>query len=308
MGRNQEATQLIRNTADLLAEHNKTLSPEEANRLISEQMLTLLQNADTELEAREELLKKETQLQREEKEKQLYRLGGLVLLLLLLMAILVAIYRLRMNKNELRLKDVQLAKSMVENDYLRSRMDPHFVSNCISSAIGLVKKGDTEPAIRYMQHFEDLMRMLVKDHSREFVSLKEELDVTKNYAELEMQRLPKGLDMEIRMDENLKPEEIEMPPLILQPIIENAIKHGISGLDQRGNIRISGSKNGPQLVLEIRDNGRGFDSNLQKPASRGLKIIEERLAIFNKVSKANSSLEIRPSEQGTTVVLKMNID
>lgn len=245
------------------------------------------------------------QQKKEEEQKRYMSMGIAVVLLISVVGGGYAFYNNRQNKNKLLLQKSELEKSLVENNFLRSRMDPHFVSNALLSVNDFVSQKKNKLAQEYLERFNQLMRWILENSSRDLVTLAEELEMLSNYLILENPRIENGLQWNITIADGIDAEEIELPPLILQPFVENAIKHGISGLNREGKIEISVSKAGNKITCTIEDNGRGIKEEI-KETSKGLKLTRERLELFSKLNGADAKLEIIPLERGTRVIVSFN--
>ncbi len=149
------------------------------------------------------------------------------------------------------------------------------------------------------------MRWILENSSRDLVSLAEEMEMLNDYLYLEKPRMENGLAWNINIAEGIDAEEIKLPPLILQPFVENAIKHGISGTHKEGHITISVSKEDEKITCIVEDNGRGINKEeIVKEESKGLKLTRERLEMFSKLHGAKAKLDIAPLEQGTKVSIE----
>lgn len=210
-----------------------------------------------------------------------------------------------------------LKKKIKENEtkMLRSQMNPHFLFNSLNSINSYILQNKDEEASYYLTAFSKLMRKILDNSRKENISLKEELETTKLYLDLEAVRMEYKFDYRIQT-KDVDTEEIQIPPLILQPFLENAIWHGINHKDTKGLIDIIISKNKEvdgELFIEIIDDGVGrnfakMKENKQKThKSHGLEITSERLMM----NDARNSVEIidlydknkKPS--GTMVKLKI---
>ena len=196
---------------------------------------------------------------------------------------------------------------------LRSQINPHFIFNSLSSIRGfLFDSQDTKPAITYLGKFAKLMRMVLELSSKEWVSLEEEMNTLQLYLEIQQIRFNKSFDYELKLDSSIPASEIMVPPLTAQPFIENAIEHGLKGIESKGRIEVSCLKNDDRLVFKIQDNGIGIDK--VKPRdnheSRATQIFMERLAIIGKRMKTNFSFNIsdlssKSNLNGTLVIYEL---
>ncbi len=179
--------------------------------------------------------------------------------------------------NRLKLQNQVLE---LEQQALRLQMNPHFIFNTLNSIQGLISLKDTKEARRQLSDFSQLMRSTLENSREEAIPLSEELEACKRYANLE--RTARGLDFELEIDDQTDGDRW-IPPLILQPFIENSIVHGFKGLTKAGRIYISCKEINESLVIEIRDNGLGrkHTENKSDHNSLGVKVTRERIESGN---------------------------
>lgn len=139
---------------------------------------------------------------------------------------------------------------------IRSQLNPHFLFNALAGIQNLMNKNEIDNANKYLSKFARLTRNVLND--KELVSLAQEKALLDDY--LQMEQLRFGFSYEIKTDDNLDLENIEIPSMLLQPFVENAVKHGISQKANDGKITITFNKQANNLVLTITDNGNGFDT------------------------------------------------
>lgn len=215
------------------------------------------------------------------------------------------IYRIRKRKQELELSkkaerlvlEFQLAES--EMKALRAQMNPHFVFRSLQSIRMFMLKEKIENAEKYLLKFSKLMRMVLENSRYEEIPIKQDREALELYMELESLRLKHPFIYAINIGKEIDQRELCIPPLILQPIIENAIWHGLQYKKAPGRIDIWINKLEEKLICVIEDNGVGRDYfpstnkfNLGKEKSLGLKITKERLSIRDKSTQGRSSLKI----------------
>ncbi|HEX3934314.1 MAG TPA: histidine kinase, partial [Puia sp.] len=202
---------------------------------------------------------------------------------------------------------------------LRARMNPHFIFNCLNSIKALIQEKQDKKAIDYLTTFVTLIRKQLNNTNNE-TSLKEELETCRLYLELEAMRFEGRIGWEIHVaDEQL--EQTLIPPLTLQPIVENSVVHGLLPREEGGQIRIRVYRDGPYVWCEIEDNGIGRAAAAvyrQKSSplhqSKGLPLLEERITVHNRLRETGSSLQttdiLAPdgSPAGTRVIIKFNTD
>lgn len=196
-------------------------------------------------------------------------------------------------------------KAQLELKSIYAQLNPHFIFNAISSIQGLINKQDINGANQYLTDFAQLMREAIINTDKDVISLHEELRTLNTYLRLEQLRF--NFKYEIKVEESIDTYITEVPTLLLQPLVENAVKHGVSGLDMQGRINISFTKINHDMIVSLQDNGKGFREN---PASTGygLKLTRERIALLNTLNNdQNISLEIKnPQASGTTIEIKFS--
>ncbi|MCB0631920.1 MAG: histidine kinase [Saprospiraceae bacterium] len=168
---------------------------------------------------------------------------------------------------------------------LRSQMNPHFLFNSLNSIQNLINKQDTDQANHYLSSFSRLMRKVLNNSESAFVSLGEEVALLQSYCELEALRF--DFDYTIRVDPELDTYTTEIPGMLIQPFVENAILHGIEPVDHPGQLTISIRRSGQLLCCTIEDNGIGIEqsrllagNNKTRKNSFGIRLAEERLVMI----------------------------
>lgn len=187
---------------------------------------------------------------------------------------------------------------------IQSQLNPHFMFNALSSIQNLINKNDIGGANRYLAKFSGLTRKVLDSGDAEMISLEDELKILEDYIQMEQLRF--GFSYEIKTDENINTSNIEVPAMLLQPFVENAVKHGVSVLNRDGKIRILVSRVQNDLILQVEDNGAGFSEESINGNSKGIKLVKERIALLNQSFGSEIlELKINSGENGTTVILKL---
>lgn len=187
------------------------------------------------------------------------------------------------NQNKLKL-EAELRESVLKSELsaLKAQLNPHFLYNVFNTISASVPP-EQEKTREMIANLSDLFRYQLRASQSETVPLKDELDFVKQYLDLEKARFENRLRIGINVDENLLNRQV--PPMILQPLVENAIKHGISGVIEGGEVAISITKQGEKLHFEISDTGVGIkDKSQLVNAGVGLTNTKLRLEkMFNSV-------------------------
>lgn len=238
-----------------------------------------------------------------------------VVLVVLSLVIALAIYftwRQRILKQEQQAIENRLVS-------LRVQLNPHFIFNALTAVQNYMLGGkDLKEAIRYLSNFAKVMRAFLEYNRYEWLSLDKELEAIRLYVEIQKMRFQDGFEFDVRMDENLDSEEVQVPPMILQPLLENAIEHGIRNVSD-GRIELSYELIDDKLVMSLRDNGVGrkkaalANPKTEEKTSLATKITKERLQLLNRQNKGHFSLAITDAQSdgsGTevTVVIPFKVD
>ena len=215
---------------------------------------------------------------------------------LLLILILVNVYIIKIRNNK---KKIEWQRLKMQS--LSTQLNPHFVFNSLNSIQGLVNNNELEKTNIYLSDFAKLMRNIVDFGQKETITLGQDINALKNYISLENLRFPFLFEMIV--DEKLDVDNLDVIPLLAQPILENAVKHGVSKQKENGKIRMKISKNEDNLVYEIEDNGNGFDYQ-QDFKGIGIKLTKEKINLFNQTSNSvKINLSFVKIEQGTKAIL-----
>ncbi len=174
---------------------------------------------------------------------------------------------------------------------LQSQIEPHFLFNTLAN-INVLIEHDPNKAQRMLTQLTELLRATLKKNRTQLSTIREELDLVRAYLEIQQIRLGDGFTFDVECDENLA--SIELPPLLLQPLVENAVLHGVEPLAERGHIQILIKREAEQLCLQVSDNGQGLNpvSPIAKTGSNGIGLqnVRDRLtALFE--TKANLQIK-----------------
>lgn len=224
----------------------------------------------------------------------------------------------RIQKNNNEKTQIQLEMMNLEQTALRSQMNPHFIFNSLSSIQELVISGNKEEANDYLVKFARLIRKTLELSQHAFISLADEKEYLTEYVAMEKMRMEKGFDFIFEIDPALDAFKTEMPNMMLQPIVENSIRHGIKHLNtRRGLLRVTILKKGTFLLCRITDNGIGIQqkklnsSNYNQHKSFGLDIVEKRLMglpnynVGNYFIKVDNLLDEQQQQVGTLVEIHL---
>jgi two-component system, LytTR family, sensor kinase len=159
-----------------------------------------------------------------------------------------------------------------------AQLNPHFIFNALNSIQALINRNDQEAANRYLSDFGEIVRYALSGTEKMLMPLPQELHLVETY--LSMENLRFDFTYSISMAEGTVAADWEIPALLLQPLVENAVKHGIAGMNENGVIGVFINSVEDELVITITDNGKGFQPDVLKEGY-GLKITRERIKILN---------------------------
>tara|TARA_R110002074_G_scaffold402175_1_gene604280 strand:+ start:1392 stop:3524 length:2133 start_codon:yes stop_codon:yes gene_type:complete len=286
----QEISQAARFSKDIVSKQNRILS----------------------LESDRELSESKYQLTTEQSKRQKLIIYSLVggLLLLLITAFLMFKY----------IKQQRFANNLLALKSLRSQMNPHFIFNALNSVNSFIASNDERTANKYLTDFSLLMRAVLENSEEDFISLEKEIKLLELYAKLEHFRFQDKFDYTINVDENINVEDFVIPPMLLQPYIENAVWHGLRYKKTKGHLGITMTQTKPdEIKIIISDNGIGRKQskalkteNQQKQNSKGMGNIKKRVSILNTMYKDKVDVLIADfqdeEDTGTTVVVTLKKD
>ena len=198
---------------------------------------------------------------------------------------------------------------------LRAQMNPHFIFNSLNSIKNYIDKNDTAKASLYTSKFAKLMRMILENSEKKEIPIAQDLKALELYMQLEALRMPNKFVYEINVDDAIDKENTLIPPLILQPFVENSIWHGLSQKECDGKIWISIRKEGNMINCVVEDNGVGIHENdtdeqiaHADKKSLGMKITKSRIDVINRMKKTNATVTFSNLEEGTKIEVRLPED
>lgn len=225
-------------------------------------------------------------------EKTSSRLILILIMLLIAAATSYFILRFKWNREQKR-----KTHNLLRLKAIRAQLNPHFIFNALSTIQGLINMDKKVQANQYLTNFSDVLRHTLTSGDTMLVSLVSELELLKNYLDIEQLRFQFAYNISI--DPSLNINEIEVPPMLLQPSIENAIKHGGGNKGKNGWIKLTLKKEKDGFHIEIFDNGL-WTNAIEK--GYGLALTEERIAVVNELSKERKIMcRINRSSDGTAI-------
>lgn len=248
---------------------------------------------------------------KEQRLKKYAALGSTFVLLLASVSSFIFYKRKRDAGQKVKEADFTAKVADTEMKALRAQMNPHFIFNSLNSITDYIDRQDARTASYFTAKFAKLMRMILENSEKKEIALEDDLKALELYMQLEALRMNGKFGYEIDLDDEIDAANTLVPPLLLQPFVENSIWHGLAKKEAGGKILVSVGKEGEMVVCTVEDNGVGRrqtafeaqDKSAKK--SMGMKITMERIEIVNQLKKTNATVEIHDLAQGTRVVLKI---
>ncbi|OWW27395.1 sensor histidine kinase [Zobellia sp. OII3] len=253
----------------------------------------------------------EQQLIQESNKRQRWIIYSLIFGMILLG--LAAFFFYRSNQQQ------KLANNLLALKSLRSQMNPHFIFNALNSVNNYIAKSDERSANRFLSEFSTLMRSVLENSEEDFIPLAKELEQLELYVKLEHSRFPDKFDYQLNVDKKVDVSAFEIPPMLLQPYIENAIWHGLRYKEDKGRLTIDvRPKGSTSIEIVITDDGIGRKKsgqlkteNQKKQKSKGMGNIKKRIAILNDMYKNKVDVtisDLTTDGSGTKVVFVLRKD
>lgn len=230
--------------------------------------------------------------------KEIILWGLLGLIIVSLIVTLVLYFTRQKNKRTLEAEKSQKQIAQMQLSAIRSQLNPHFMFNALSSIQNLMNSGQSDQANRYLSKFARLTRNILNNN--DLNSLSDEIAFLEDY--LQMEQLRFGFEYAIKLDSEFELSNIELPAMLLQPLVENGVKHGVSDLGKMGRVTIDITSNKNDINIVITDNGNGFDADEISSTGIGLTATRKRIELLNSLYKSSPILLDIRSERNQTVV------
>jgi len=227
------------------------------------------------------------------------------------------IYRLRIKQYQQK-ANLDKLLSQTEMKALHAQMNPHFIFNSLNSIREMILNNETREASRFLGDFAQLIRITLDQSRQSFISLRNTMDYLHRYIEMEKIRNP-DFHFSMEADQALEPDETILPPMLIQPFIENAIWHGMNGEEREINIRVQFKKNNNQLVCIIEDDGIGIHQALKMKNEKNsghqsvsIANIKKRIELLNQKHDFHSSISIedkntQEGHSGTGTIIRITL-
>jgi tetratricopeptide (TPR) repeat protein len=235
------------------------------------------------------ILKQQAQLKELNRLRERWFLFSVMLFLVLGVGTLLIVLRQRRLKN--RFKEIEL-----EQKLFRSQLNPHFLFNSLTAVQNFIIRNDKMAAFDYLANFARLMRSILMSSKNELTTLEKEAEMLDDYLKLQQLRFQGKFDYSIFIDKNLDKESTYLPPMMVQPFIENAVEHGVQALAYKGQIDVRFKSSGENILIEVEDNGVGLKEN-ETPKKEGYvsmatQIIKQRIETIKHQTQKNCKFEI----------------
>ncbi len=313
-----EANKLLSNAYEQVNDYQQALKFYKAHLLHQEQLYkdslkrerkTRLaikkQNELTSVEGDIRIYERDLQLSSAEIKTQKLLNSGLILLLVVISIAGFFIYR--------NARARRVANQLLALKSLRSQMNPHFIFNALNSVNNFISTNDERQANKFLADFSKLMRMVLENSQKDFVPISNEIELIELYLKLEHYRFRDKFSYTFTVDEHIDRESIDVPPMLIQPYIENAVWHGLRYKEEQGQLNVTIKKLADSIEVVIEDNGIGRKKsqelktkNQRKTKSTGIINTANRLNLLNKVYKVNYHVDIvdlQEPKEGTIVHL-----
>jgi tetratricopeptide (TPR) repeat protein len=280
-----------------------------SNKITENQSRIAILEKDKELsESKLDVAYKDKELTVERNRKQQIVIYSLIFGLILMS--LLSYYSHRANQKQ------KLANNLLALKSMRSQMNPHFIFNALNSVNSFIAVNDERNANRYLSEFSVLMRSVLENSDEDFIPFTKEIELLELYVKLEHNRFQDKFDYTINVDDTIDLDEYKIPPMLLQPYIENAIWHGLRYKKEKGNLSIYITKETDEMIkITIQDNGIGRKKSMEmktknqlKQKSKGMSTIKNRIAILNDMYQDKVAVQISDaSENGSGTKVEVTL-
>jgi len=241
-------------------------------------------------------------------------ISAIVLFALIYAFFMMRIYNIKKKQRLDFERKVEMSK--IELKALRSQMNPHFIFNSLNSIQHYIFNTKIEEAIKFLNKFARLVRIILNNSERPTVTVGDDLEALKLYLELEQMRFEDKFEYEIIVDDSVDTDYDIMPPLLMQPYVENAILHGLNPAPVKGKLTIRLSSGNNFLICTIADNGIGREKAaeirhtmpVKNYKSLGMKITEDRLKILNEINNSQLSVTITDLKDANNKALGTKVE
>jgi ligand-binding sensor domain-containing protein len=210
----------------------------------------------------------------------------------------------RIQKEEAEKAEISKRFTVLELQALQAQMNPHFVFNALTAIQNFIWNKDVKSANDYLTDFSSLMRLFLESSRRKFLTVEEEMTLLKLYVHLEQLRFPETFTTKFEVGENINTTD-ELPSMLIQPFVENAINHGLLYKQEKGLLQVSFSKENNVLTCIVEDDGVGREAatlkrqaSMKAHKSRATEILQERIALMKSVDGMEVLIDIQDKKEG----------
>ena len=206
----------------------------------------------------------------------------------------------------------------VELSALKAQMNPHFIFNCLNSIENYILKNESLKAAEYINDFARLIRLILQNSRSQYIPLKDEIEALDLYLQMESLRFDNKFEYQINISPDVELSETDIPPMMIQPFVENAIWHGLIPKHAPGKLQIDISRHNGELRCIIQDNGIGRDKSKEVNASMykrgkksmGMLITKNRIDVFNELYQTNATVQIHDlrDDEGNSLGTKVDLN
>lgn len=298
-----ETYELLSRIALAKGDFKKAFEKRELNRAITDSIKNLEKvSLVTELERKYSQAKNEKTIKELAQQKQIYLLFAIAALL----AALAVGFFLRQQSLKHKQKIME-----TEQRLNRSRMNPHFFFNTLASLQSFALQGNDGKSIASsISKFSHIMRETLESTYKEYVTIAQEIEFLEEYLSLQQVRFPTKFTYRLLADDDLDPDDILIPSMIIQPFVENSIEHGFAGIEYPGQIEVKFKKEKKELLVEVLDNGIGLnypEKSLNVHISRASQIIKDRIYLLNIKLKTKAGFTIDNNKEGRGVLVHIHL-
>jgi tetratricopeptide (TPR) repeat protein len=301
-GRTSQALEVYKKYSEAVTDADK----QNENKLIKKEEILNKQQEIEELTLSVSLGRQEETLQTATVFRQQLIIYGLIAIILIIGVAAYFIYR--------SAQASKVANQLLALKSLRSQMNPHFIFNALNSVNHFIAQQDERTANKFLSEFSQLMRLVLENSEQDFITLNKEQEMLSLYLKLEHYRFRDKFDYEFETGNGINGELVELPPMLIQPYIENAVWHGLRYKETKGRLSVRFTKQEKEIEVSITDDGIGRKKsgelktpNQKKHNSSGLKNIRERLSIINNVYKSNYRVSIEDLTGDGGTIVKIHI-
>ncbi|WP_460220217.1 histidine kinase [Psychroserpens sp. MEBiC05023] len=206
--------------------------------------------------------------------------------------------KLRISQHREQLTNKERIALEAELNTIRSQMNPHFMFNSLNSINEFIQNDSSEDASNYLVKFSRLMRFTLNYSKRKFVTLEEELELLELYVELENLRFYNSIDFDLLISLDININKVLIPPMMIQPFVENAIWHGLMAKENNRKLSLRFSENEQNIICDIEDNGIGRRASAKQKAQRsnhksqGIGLTQRRLELLKSIHGKEAKVEV----------------